>query len=72
MQGFDKFVARPAMWAVAQLLPDFASFSTVRYAADGYLVPWDRVLQDLTVCLGYVAGAAVLGFFLFRTREVAR
>lgn len=72
VQGFDKFVARPAMWAVAQLLPDFASFSTVRYAADGYLVPWDRVLQDLTVCLGYVAGAAVLGFFLFRTREVAR
>ncbi|MCA9238402.1 MAG: hypothetical protein KDA44_23175 [Planctomycetales bacterium] len=72
VQGFDKYLARPAMWAVAQVLPDFASFSTVSYAADGYLVPWDRVLQDLTVCLGYVIGAVVLGFFLLRTREVAR
>jgi hypothetical protein len=71
-QGLDKFVARPFMWVVAQVLPDFASLSTVDYAADGYLVPWDRVWQDLTSCVGYVIGLAILGFFLLRTREVAR
>ena len=59
------------MWAVAQCLPDFSAFSTVRYAADGYNVPWDRVFQDVTTCLGYVVALSVLGYFLLRTREVA-
>ena len=60
------------MWAVGQCLPDFAAFSTVDYAADGYNVPWDRVLQDVTTCLGFVVALSVLGFFLLRTREVAQ
>lgn len=70
--SFDQFVSRPIMWAVGQCLPDFAAFSTVDYAADGYNVPWDRVGQDLTVCLGYVAALAVVGYYLLRTREVAK
>jgi hypothetical protein len=70
--GFDRFFAKPIMWAVAQCLPDFSAFSTVRYAADGYNVPWDRVFQDATTCLGYVVGLSILGYFLLRTREVAR
>jgi ABC-type transport system involved in multi-copper enzyme maturation permease subunit len=72
VQGFDQYFARPVMWGVAQLLPDFAAFSTVSYAADGYLVPWNRVFQDVTVCAGYIVGLAILGFFLLRTREVAK
>jgi ABC-type transport system involved in multi-copper enzyme maturation permease subunit len=72
VQGFDTIVSKPLMWCVAQCLPDFSSLSTVRYAADGYDVPWNRVFQDATLGLGYVAGLAVLGFFLLRTREVAR
>ncbi len=70
--GFDKFVSRPIMWAVGQCLPDFSAFSTVTYAADGYNVPWDRVLQDVTTCLGFVVALSVLGYYLLRTREVAR
>jgi hypothetical protein len=70
--GFDRFFAKPIMWAVAQTLPDFRSFSTVRYAADGYNVPWDRVFQDVTVCVGYVIGLSILGYFLLRTREIAK
>ena len=70
--GFDRFFAKPIMWAVGQCLPDFSAFSTVRYAADGYNVPWDRVFQDVTTCLGYVVGLSIIGFFLLRTREVAR
>ncbi len=70
--GFDKYIARPIMWAVGQCLPDFSSFSTVSYAADGYNVPWDRVFQDVTACMGFVVALSVLGFFLLRTREVAK
>lgn len=70
--GFDRFIAKPIMWAVAQCLPDFRAFSTVRYAADGYNVPWNRVFQDMTTCLGYVVGLSILGYFLLRTREVAK
>lgn len=70
--GFDRFISKPIMWAVAQCLPDFSAFSTVRYAADGYNVPWNRVFQDVTTCLGYVVGLSILGYFLLRTREVAK
>jgi hypothetical protein len=70
--GFDTYFAKPIMWAVAQCLPDFRAFSTVDYAADGYNVPWDRVFQDVTVCLGYVVGLAIFGYFLLRTREIAK
>ena len=70
--GLDRFIAKPIMWAVAQCLPDFSAFSTVRYAADGYNVPWNRVFQDVTTCLGYVVGLSILGYFLLRTREVAK
>jgi hypothetical protein len=66
------FVSEPIMWAVAQFLPDFAAFSTVDYAAEGYNVPWDRVFQDVTTCLAYVVGLSLVGYFLLRTREVAR
>jgi ABC-type transport system involved in multi-copper enzyme maturation permease subunit len=71
LKGFD-WVVEKIMWAVAQTLPDFRAFSTVRYAADGYNVPWDRVFQDSTTCLGYVIGLSLLGYFLLRTREVAQ
>ena len=60
------------MWSVAQVLPDFSAFSTVGFAASGFDVPIDRVLQDLTTCLAYVIGLAVIGYFLLRTREVAK
>ncbi len=70
--SFDRFIARPIMWCVGQCLPDFSALSTVSYAADGYNVPWDRVAQDVTACLGFVVALSVLGFFLLRTREVAK
>ena len=60
------------MVSVAQLLPDFSSFDATRYAADGFNMPSTLLLQHLTVCAGYVLGLTVLGYFLLRTREVAR
>ena len=71
IQGVDS-VLQLFMLSVAQVLPDFSSFSTVDFAAYGFSVPPERVWQDLTVCLGYVAGLVVIGYFLLRTREVAK
>jgi len=71
IQSIDAVLQR-LMLSVAQLLPDFSAFSTVDFAAYGFAVPPERVSQDLTVCLGYVVGMAVIGYFLLRTREVAK
>ena len=69
--SIDRYFAQPIMWGIGQCLPDFGALSTVNYAADGYNVPWDRVFQDVTTCLGFVVVLSILGFFLLRTREVA-
>lgn len=71
IKGID-FIFEKFMYSVAQLLPDFSAFSTVNFAAYGYNLPNDRVWQDLTTCLAYVIGLALIGYFLLRTREVAK
>ncbi len=71
VQSID-LVLQKLMLSVAQVLPDFSAFSTVNFAALGFDVPAGRVSQDLTVCLGYVLGSVVVGYFLLRTREVAK
>ncbi len=71
VQGVDS-VFQFLMQSLAQVLPDFSAFSTVNFAAYGYNVPNDRVFQDLTTCLAYIVGLAVIGYFLLRTREVAK
>jgi hypothetical protein len=71
IQGAD-WVFRSFMLTLAQILPDFSSLSTVSFAALGFNVPDDLVFQDLTLGVAYVIGCAVVGYFLLRTREVAR
>ncbi len=71
IQGADT-VFKGFMLTLAQVLPDFSALSTIAFAAFGFDVPADQVYQDLTMCLAYVIGLAVVGYFLLRTREVAR
>lgn len=71
IKNFDS-VLQHVMLSVAQVLPNFSSFSTVDFAAYGFSVPPEKVWQDLTVCLAYVVGLVVIGYFLLRTREVAK
>ena len=71
IKNIDLFLTS-LMWSVAQILPDFSAFSTVDFAAYGFDVPADRVFQDLTTCLAYVVGLTIAGYFLLRTREVAK
>ena len=71
MQAVDG-VLRHGMLSLAYVLPDFRSFDTAQYVADGFNIPANKVCQDLTVGLAYVAGLFVCGYFLLRTREVAK
>ena len=63
---------RKAMVSLAQVLPDFSLFDTSLYVASGFDIPANQIAQQLTTGLGYVIGLAVIGYFLLRTREVAR
>jgi hypothetical protein len=65
-------VLRAGMFSLAYLLPDFSSFNTVDYIAYGFYIPINRLAQDLTACLAFLAGLFVAGYFLLRTREVAK
>jgi ABC-type transport system involved in multi-copper enzyme maturation permease subunit len=65
-------VLRTAMQGLTHVLPDFRSFSTIDYVAYGFNIPANQLAQDLTIGLAYVAGMCVVGYFLLRTREVAK
>jgi hypothetical protein len=65
-------VLQTAMLSFAYVLPDFRSFGTVHYIADGFDIPMNKIAQDLTVGLAYVVGSFVVGYFFLRTREVAK
>lgn len=66
-------VFKGAMRAVSYVLPDFSQYlDRVTYVSEGFSIPTDALLRDLTVCLAYVIGMAIAGYFCFRTREVAK
>jgi hypothetical protein len=71
IQSIDA-VLKVAMQSLAFILPDFRSFSTVSYVAYGYNIPMNLLNQDLLVCLAYLVGLCVFGYFFLRTREVAK
>jgi hypothetical protein len=65
-------VLKTGMESLAYVLPDFRAFSTVDYVAYGFHIPMNHLFQDLTVCLAYLLGLFVIGYFFLRTREVAK
>jgi len=66
------WVLKQAMLSLAQVLPDFRSFSTVDYVAYGFSIPTNKISQDLVVTAAYVLGLCIIGYFCLRTREVAK
>jgi len=60
------------MRGLANVIPDFRSLSTVDYVSEGFDIPANLVSQHLTVCFAYVVGMFIVGYFFFRTREVAK
>jgi hypothetical protein len=60
------------MTSVTALLPDFPKFDNVDYVAHGFDIPPDVILVQFFTGLAYVAAVFAIGYFFFRTREVAR
>jgi hypothetical protein len=63
---------RGIMFALSQVLPDFPRFNTSNFVAEGFNIPAGQVGQDLLICLAYVVGLFVVGYFFLRTREIAK
>jgi len=63
---------KKGMQSLVYVLPDFRSLDTVNYVKFGFNIPMNHLYQDLTVGLAYLAGLFVVGYFLLRTREVAK
>ncbi|MEX0677789.1 MAG: ABC transporter permease [Pirellulales bacterium] len=77
--GLTKDVAQAAdsvfmavMTSVTSLLPNFPQYDNVDYVAHGFDIPPDVILVQLLTAFAYVAAVFAIGYFLFRTREVAR
>jgi len=60
------------MRGLANVIPDFRHLSTVDYVAEGFDIPANLMAQHLSVCLAYMLGMFLVGYFFFRTREVAK
>jgi hypothetical protein len=71
MQWID-WGLKQAMLSLAQVLPDFRSYSTVDYVSYGFSIPTNQIAQDLSVTAAYIFGLFIIGYFCLRTREVAK
>jgi hypothetical protein len=65
-------VVMSMMWAVVNILPNFGDYDNVRFVADGFDVPLDRILQELTRGFGFMAALFLAGHLFLRMREVAK
>jgi ABC-type transport system involved in multi-copper enzyme maturation permease subunit len=60
------------MVSLTYVLPDFSSLDTSNFVKWGFNIPMNDMFQNLTICLAFVAGLFVIGYFFLRTREVAK
>ena len=60
------------LWVIAQILPDFGRFSYADHVAYGFNISSGLVGQDLLATFGFLAAVFVAGYFLLKTREVAK
>ena len=57
---------------VLHLLPDFEQFLEVQYLSHGYNIPWDMLIQHFFSVLSFLVTTYVLGYFVLKSRELAR
>jgi ABC-type transport system involved in multi-copper enzyme maturation permease subunit len=65
-------VLKYAMYSITHILPNFSSLDTVVYVKYGFNIPWNKLAQGWIVCLAYLVGTFIIGYFFLRTREVAK
>ena len=64
-------VLEAMMLAVTHFAPDFGTFNTASYLAQGYDISGHIVATQAATCVTYFLVMAVLGYFLLKTREIA-
>jgi hypothetical protein len=68
--AFDR-IELSGLWAVQHLFPDFRTFDTIEYVANGFDVPWaEAMLPSIAVTLGYCVPWIVVGYFSLKLREL--
>jgi ABC-type transport system involved in multi-copper enzyme maturation permease subunit len=72
VQTLDKFY-RFCLWLFSRVIPDVNRFDLHPYVANGFDIPWVRVLMldNLLPVLGFLLPVAVLAYYLMQSREVA-
>lgn len=68
--GFDN-VMMLIMRAFSMVMPSYSRFDTASYVANGYNIPADLVTQHILVTLAYFLVLSVIGYFVFKSREIA-
>jgi hypothetical protein len=57
---------------ILHLLPDFEQFLEVKYLSYGYEIPADMLLQHAFAVLSFLFATYVIGYFVLKSREMAR
>jgi ABC-type transport system involved in multi-copper enzyme maturation permease subunit len=65
-------VLKQGMLSITYILPDFGSLDTVDFIKYGFNIPMTKLAQGWLVCLAYLIGTFIIGYFFLRTREVAK
>ncbi len=57
---------------VVHVLPNLNDFGNVNFVADGFDIPWNRLLEQATVGFGFLLAFFLAGHIFLRMREVAK
>ncbi|MDG2409421.1 MAG: PDZ domain-containing protein [Pirellulales bacterium] len=57
---------------ILHLLADFEQFLEVQYLSYGYDIPWDMLIQHSFSVLSFMLATYILGYFILKSRELAR
>ncbi len=57
---------------VVHVLPNLNDFGNVQFVADGFDIPWNRLLEQATVGFGFLLAFFLAGHIFLRMREVAK
>jgi len=67
----DAQLLLPGMKSLSFAVPRFENFNLSNYLAYGYAIDNQVLLINLAMALSFVLGMMVLGYFCFKTREIA-
>jgi ABC-type transport system involved in multi-copper enzyme maturation permease subunit len=57
---------------VVHVLPNLNDFGNVQFVADGFDIPWNRLLEQATVGFGFLLAFFLAGHIFLRMRELAK